>query len=74
MKQRPRRYFTDSEMAFVWARWRKGQSLNAIARELDRKHSTIQGALARSGHLGCRLLPYFEHHLSVRYLGLEMPR
>ncbi len=49
MKQRPRRYFTDSEMAFVWARWRKGQSLNAIARELDRKHSTIQGALARSG-------------------------
>ena len=49
MKQRPRRYFTDSEMDFVWARWRKGQSLNAIARELDRKHSTIQGALARSG-------------------------
>lgn len=49
MKQRPRRYFTDSEMALVWDWWRKGESLNAIARNLDRKHSTIQGALARSG-------------------------
>lgn len=49
MKQRPRRYFTDSEMALVWDWWRKGESLNAIAHNLDRKHSTIQGALARSG-------------------------
>ena len=49
MKQRPRRYFTDSEMALVWDWWRKGESLNAIARNLDRRHSAIQGALARSG-------------------------
>ena len=49
MKQRPRRYFTDSEMALVWDRWQKGESLNAIARSLDRRHSAIQGALARSG-------------------------
>ena len=49
MKQRPRRYFTDSETALVWDRWQKGESLNAIARSLDRRHSTIQGALARSG-------------------------
>ena len=49
MKQRPRRYFTDSETALVWDRWQKGESLNAIARSLDRRHSAIQGALARSG-------------------------
>jgi len=49
MKQRPRRYFTQSELAGVWDRWEKGDSLNAIARDLDRSHSTVQGALAKSG-------------------------
>ncbi len=49
MKQRTRRYFTQSEMAGVWDRWEKGESLNAIARDLDRSHSTVQGALARTG-------------------------
>ncbi len=49
MKQRTRRYFTPSEMAVVWDRWQKGESLNAIARDLDRSHSTVQGALARTG-------------------------
>lgn len=49
MKQRPRRYFTQTELAGVWDRWEKGDSLNAIARDLDRSHSTVQGALARSG-------------------------
>jgi len=34
MKQRQRRYFTDSEMALVWDRWQKGEFLNAIARSL----------------------------------------
>ena len=49
MKQRPRRYISDSEMALIWDRWRKGETLNAIARDLDRGHSAIQGALARTG-------------------------
>ena len=49
MKQRTRCYFTPSEMAGVWDRWEKGESLNAIARDLDRSHSTVQGALARTG-------------------------
>ena len=49
MKQRPRRYFTQTELAGVWDRWEKGDSLNAIARDLDRSHSTVRGALARSG-------------------------
>jgi hypothetical protein len=36
MKQRPRRYITDSEMALIWDRWEKGDSINAIARDLGR--------------------------------------
>ena len=40
MKQRPRRYISDSEM---------GETLNAMARDLDRGHSAVQGALARTG-------------------------
>jgi len=39
MKQRPRRYITDSEMAVIWDRWEKGDSINAIARDLGRYHS-----------------------------------
>ena len=49
MKQRARRYISNSEMTLIWDRWQKGESLNAIARDLDRGHSTVQGALARTG-------------------------
>jgi len=47
MKQRPRRYITDSEMALIWDRWEKGETLNAMAGDLGRYHSAVQGALAR---------------------------
>ena len=49
MKQRRRRYFTDSELEVAWDRWQKGESLNSIARDLDRGHSAVQGAFARTG-------------------------
>jgi transposase, IS30 family len=49
MKQRPRRYITDPEMALIWDRWEKGDSINAIARDLGRYHSAVQGAMARTG-------------------------
>jgi IS30 family transposase len=49
MKQRPRRYITDTEMALIWDRWEKGDSINAIARDLGRYHSAVQGAMARTG-------------------------
>ena len=49
MKQRRRRYISDSEMALIWDRWQKGEFLNAIARDLGRYHSAIQGALSRTG-------------------------
>ena len=51
MKQRPRRYFTEPEILAMWERWHAGESLNSIARDLDRGHSAVQGALARSGGL-----------------------
>ena len=49
MKQRKRRYFTAADIAVIWDRWEKGDSLNAIARDLGRGHSAVQGVLARSG-------------------------
>jgi len=49
MKQQPRRYITGSEMAGIWDRWEKGDSINEIARDLGRYHSSVQGAMARTG-------------------------
>ena len=43
---RPRIYYTESQRALTWERWRKGDSLHQIARLLDRNHSSVQGILA----------------------------
>ncbi len=63
MKRRPRRYITDSEMSLIWDRWEKGESLNAIARDLGRYHSAVQGALARTG--GIRPAPRRRSRLAL---------
>jgi hypothetical protein len=49
MKQRPRIYYTESQKAIMWERWRKGESLHRIAELFDRNHSSIQQILAESG-------------------------
>ena len=49
MKQRPRIYYTETQKALMWERWRKGDSLQQIAQLFDRNHSSIQGILAESG-------------------------
>ncbi len=49
MKQRRRIYYTEAQKALMWERWRKGESLHAIARLFDRGHSAIQGILAQTG-------------------------
>ena len=49
MKQRPRIYYTESQKALMWERWRKGDSLQQIAQQFDRNHSSVQGILARTG-------------------------
>jgi IS30 family transposase len=49
MKQRPRIYYTETQKALMWERWRKGESLQQIAQLFDRNHSSIQGIFVESG-------------------------
>ena len=49
-----RRYISQTEMTEIWDRWEKGESINAIARDLGRYHSVVQGALARTGGMRLR--------------------
>ncbi len=49
MKQRPRIYYTESQRAIMWERWRKGESLQQIAQLFDRNHSSVQRILAETG-------------------------
>lgn len=49
MKQRPRIYYTESQKALMWERWRQGDSLQQIARLFDRNHSAVQRILSESG-------------------------
>jgi len=49
MKQRTRIYYTDSQKAVMWERWKEGWTLHQIAQLFDRSHSSIQGILAESG-------------------------
>ncbi|WP_153147377.1 IS30 family transposase [Dechloromonas sp. H13] len=49
MKQRPRIYYSDSQKALMWERWRKGDSLQKIAQLFDRNHSSVQRILAETG-------------------------
>jgi IS30 family transposase len=49
MKQRTRIYYSDSQKALMWERWKKGESLQQIAQLFDRSHGSIRGILARAG-------------------------
>ena len=49
MKQRPRIYYSDNQKALMWERWRKGDSLQQIAKLFDRNHSSVQRILAETG-------------------------
>jgi IS30 family transposase len=49
MKQRPRIYYTESQKALMWDRWRKGDSLQQIAQLFDRNHSSVQRILTETG-------------------------
>lgn len=49
MKQWPRIYYTDTQKALMWDRWRAGESLQTIARLFDRNHSSIQQIFAETG-------------------------
>ena len=49
MKQKPRIYYTETQKAMMWERWKQGDSLQIIAQLFDRNHSSIQRILAESG-------------------------
>jgi FixJ family two-component response regulator len=49
MKQRPRIYYSDSQKALMWERWRQGATLHQIAGLFDRVHSSVHRILAETG-------------------------
>ena len=49
MKYRTRIYYSESQKALIWERWRKGDTLHQIARLFDRYHTSIRGILAQTG-------------------------
>lgn len=49
MKYRTRTYYTDSQKALMWERWKQGQTLHQIAGLFDRHHGSIRQILAETG-------------------------
>ena len=49
MKYRTRTFYTETQKALMWERWREGESLHAIAQMFDRKHTSVRNILARAG-------------------------
>lgn len=63
MKQKPRIYYTDSQKALMWERWKQGDSLQMIAQMFGRNHSSIQRILAETG--GIRPAPRCRSKLAL---------
>ncbi len=49
MKQRRRIYYSESQRAEIWDRWKRGETMNAIGRVFDRGHSSIFSVLEPTG-------------------------
>lgn len=49
MKRRLRIYYSDSQKALMWERWRQGESLQKIAQMFDRNHSSVERILVETG-------------------------
>lgn len=49
MKYRTRTYYTDSEKALMWERWKAGSTLHQIAKLFDRAGGSVRGILAQTG-------------------------
>ena len=48
MKQRPGIYYTESQKALMWERWKMGESLQQIAQLFDRNHLSVSRILAET--------------------------
>lgn len=71
MKQRPRIYYTESQKALMWKRWKQGDSLQMIAQMFGRNHSSIQGILAQTG--GIRPAPRCRSKLALTLAERKYP-
>ena len=49
MKYRTRTFYTATQKALMWERWREGDTLHAIAKMFERRHTSVHHILARSG-------------------------
>jgi IS30 family transposase len=49
MKQRPRIYYSASQKALMWERWKQGATLHEIGKLFDRSHSSIHNILSATG-------------------------
>ena len=49
MKYRTRTYYTSSQKALMWERWKEGWTLHQIAHLFNRAHTSVRGILARTG-------------------------
>jgi IS30 family transposase len=49
MAYRTRTYYTESQKALMWERWRQGWTLHQIAQLFNRAHTSVQGILSRTG-------------------------
>ena len=49
MKQRPRIYYSDSQKALMWERWKQGWTLHEIGKLFDRAHTSIHRILSETG-------------------------
>ena len=49
MKYRTRTYYTDSQKALMWERWRQGWALHEIGKLFDRHHGSMRQILAETG-------------------------
>jgi hypothetical protein len=45
MKYRTRTYYTSTQKALMWERWREGWTLHQIGQLFDRPHTSIHGVL-----------------------------
>jgi IS30 family transposase len=49
MKQRPRIYYSDSQKALMWERWKQGWTLHEIGKLFDRTHTSALKIIAETG-------------------------
>src|SRR5512132_175619 len=49
MKRRTRTFYTDTQKALMWERWKEGWTLHQIAQLFNRAHTSVRGVLSQTG-------------------------